>query len=240
LRPARRLFDWWWSPERVIGLFPDWYAPPQPDWPAQMRLAGFALSDGSRGEGLSPEVLEFSRTGPAPIVFTLGTGMMRAARFFRAAVAACRTLGARGLLVTKYERLVPSPLPSSVRHCAYAPFRQLLPHCAAVVHHGGIGTVATALTTGTPQLILPLAWDQPDNAARVKRLGAGDWLGPRQRSGAQLAGALARLMTHEARERCRAIAARFGDADGFARAAGWLEEMAAGAAARGLAGRDGQ
>jgi len=225
LRPVRGIFGWWLSPQRVIALFPDWYAAPQPDWPPQLRLAGFALSDGSRGEGLSAEVLEFCRAGPAPIVFTLGTGMMHASRFFRAAVAACRALGARGLLLTKYDRLVPGPLPASIRHCAYAPFRQLLPHCAAVVHHGGVGTVATALATGTPQLILPLAWDQPDNAARVKRLGAGDWLGPRQRSGPHLARALARLMTPVVRERCRALAGRFGDADGFARAADLVEEM---------------
>jgi rhamnosyltransferase subunit B len=97
-----------------------------------------------------------------------------------------------------------------------------------VVHHGGIGTVATALAAGTPQLILPLAWDQPDNAARVKRLGVGDWLGPRERSGPHLARALARLKTPVVRERCHAVAGRFGEGDGFARAAELVEEMAVG------------
>jgi hypothetical protein len=39
LPPARRfLGDWLHSPQRVLGLFPDWYAPPQPDWPPQVRL----------------------------------------------------------------------------------------------------------------------------------------------------------------------------------------------------------
>ena len=46
LRPVRRLFRWWLSPARVIGLFPDWYAAPQPDWPPQLRLAGFGRFDG--------------------------------------------------------------------------------------------------------------------------------------------------------------------------------------------------
>ena len=57
----------------------------------------------------------------------------------------------------------------------------------AVVHHGGIGTTAQALATGTPQLILPLGFDQKDNAVRVKRLGAGDWLSHRRRDGASIA-----------------------------------------------------
>jgi rhamnosyltransferase subunit B len=77
-----------------------------------------------------------------------------------------------------------------VRHVAFAPFHELLPLCASVVHHDGIGTTARALAAGTPQLVLPLAWDQPDNAARVRRLGAGSSLGARHRSAARLAEAL--------------------------------------------------
>jgi UDP:flavonoid glycosyltransferase YjiC (YdhE family) len=226
LKPVRRLFDWWWSPELVIGMFPDWYGPPQSDWPPQIRLAGFPMYDGERGTGLPAEVLEFCRAGPPPIAFTLGTGMMHAAGFFRAALAACRALGARGLFLTKYRQQLPSPLPPFVRHCAFAPFRQLLPHCAAVVHHGGAGTVAKALATGTPQVILPLAWDQPDNARRVKRLGVGDWLRQRQRSGSHLAEALARVMRPRTRARCREVAARFGASDALEVAAKWIEEFA--------------
>ena len=97
--------------------------------------------------------------------------------------------------------------------------------CAAVVHHGGIGTTAQALAAGTPQLVLPLAWDQPDNAARVRRLGAGSSLGARQRSAAPLAAALAEQLKPEALARCRALSARFGDDDALERAAVWLEEL---------------
>jgi UDP:flavonoid glycosyltransferase YjiC (YdhE family) len=99
--------------------------------------------------------------------------MKFAAGFFRAAVAACDALGARGLLVTKFAEAIPPRLPPQVRHCAFAPFRQLLRHCRAIVHHGGIGTTAAALEAGCPQLILPMAWDQPDNAARVVKFDAG-------------------------------------------------------------------
>jgi rhamnosyltransferase subunit B len=223
LSPVRRLFRWWLSPELVIGLFPRWYAVPQPDWPPQLRLAGFGRFDGARAE-LPEDLRKFCEAGPPPIAFTFGTGMRHAAGFFRRAVAACPALGARGLLLTKYPDVIPTRLPPEVRHFSFAPFRQLLPLCGAVVHHGGIGTTAAALEAGCPQLVLPLAWDQPDNAARVVSLGAGLTLPPRRRSSGHLCRALARLLGTDIADRCRAIARRFGGEDGLEAAAGWVEE----------------
>jgi rhamnosyltransferase subunit B len=226
LKPVRRIFCWWLSPELVIGMFPNWYGPPQADWPPQMRLAGFPLYDGRPASSLSCEVREFCGAGEPPIAFTFGTGMMHAADLFRAVLEACSLLGKRGLLLTKYRGHLPEPLPSSVRHVEYAPFKQLLPLCAAVVHHGGVGTVAKALAAGTPQLILPFAFDQADNAVRIQQMGVGDWLKPRQRSGTQIAKALNRLMVPATQVRCRAVAARLGSEDALENAAQWLEELA--------------
>jgi UDP:flavonoid glycosyltransferase YjiC (YdhE family) len=227
LGPVWRLFQWWLSPELVVGLFPPWYAEPQPDWPARLRLAGFGRYDGGRGDELSDDVRSFCQAGPPPIAFTFGTGMTHGAAFFRAAAVACRLLAARGLLLTKYPHQIPSPLPPGVRYCAFAPFRHLLPLCAAVVHHGGIGTTAAALATGTPQVVLPLAWDQPDNAYRVQGLGVGIRLGPRQRTAGHVAHALSRLMTPEVQARCRAVADRVGKVDGLEVAAQWVEGLVA-------------
>jgi len=224
LPPVRRVFRWWLSPQLVIGLYPSWYATPQPDWPPQLRLAGFGQFDGVKGE-LSPDVLAFCRNGPPPVAFTLGTGMRHAAEFFRTAVAACEALGARGILLTKYRDLIPASLPSTICHCGFAPFRQLLPLCGAAVHHGGIGTTAAALEAGCPQLLLPMAWDQPDNAARVTKLGVGTALGPRRRTSADMARALARLMVPQVREQCRAAATQSSRESGLDVAAGWVETL---------------
>ncbi len=226
LPPVRRLFRWWLSPDLVIGLFPPWYAEPQPDWPPQIRLAGFGRFDGAESE-IPDDLLAFCRAGPLPVVFTLGTGMAHAARFFRAAVAACQTAGVRGILLTKYPGLLPSPLPTTVCHYAFAPLRRLLPRCGAVAHHGGVGTTAAALEAGCPQIVLPLAWDQPDNAARVRRLGVGTALGARRRAARELARALARVMTPAVRERCREVAALAAREDGLVIAAEWVECLSA-------------
>jgi UDP:flavonoid glycosyltransferase YjiC (YdhE family) len=225
LSPVRRVFRWWLSPDLVIGLFPHWYAAVQPDWPPQLRLAGFGRFDGAQGE-LPEDVRSFCGEGSPPIAFTFGTGMRHAAGFFRTAVAACDALGMRGLLLTRYRDVIPTRLPPRLRHCAFAPFRQLLPLCGVVVHHGGIGTTAAALEAGCPQLVLPLAWDQPDNAARVVRLGVGLTLASRRRSSGHVSHALARLLAPDVGARCRAIASRAGGEDGLEPAARWVEELA--------------
>ena len=225
LSPVRRLFRWWLSPDLVIGLFPQWYAAPQPDWPPQLRLAGFGRFDGARAE-LPDDVRRFCEEGPPPIAFTLGTGMRHAADFFRTAVTACDHLGTRGLLLTKYADVITAPLPPRVRHCTFAPFRRLLPLCGAVVHHGGVGTTAAALEAGCPQLVLPLAWDQPDNAARVTELGVGLTLGPRRRKSTHMSDALSRLMAPAIRDRCQAISIQANGEDGLDLAARWVEELA--------------
>ena len=122
----------------------------------------------------------------------------------------------------------PAPLPPTVRHARFAPFRLLFPQCAAIVHHGGVGTVAEALAAGVPQAVLPVAFDQKDNAIRVKRLGAGDWLRAGRATGDRVARLLSGLMTPQARQRCRDLAGRFAGAEPLESACDLLESLAAG------------
>jgi UDP:flavonoid glycosyltransferase YjiC (YdhE family) len=111
-----------------------------------------------------------------------------------------------------------------VRHVPFAPLREILPRCAAIVHHGGIGTTAAALAAGTPQLILPFAYDQFDNAARVERLGVGTSLPARRRGATDLAAALTRVLCDSTAQRCRAAAQRLAEeGDAVTRTVEWIE-----------------
>jgi UDP:flavonoid glycosyltransferase YjiC (YdhE family) len=65
------------------------------------------------------------------------------------------------------------PLPPHVRVERWLPQDQAMPHAAAMVCHGGAGSVITGLAAGVPMALLPLFGDQPDNARRVAALGAG-------------------------------------------------------------------
>jgi UDP:flavonoid glycosyltransferase YjiC (YdhE family) len=227
LKPMRRILSNWLSRQLVIGMFPDWFGPPQADWPAQIQLTGFPMFDGVADQALPPEVLKFCEAGPPPVAFTFGTGMAHSAGLFQEAMEACAILGRRGILLTKYRNQLPDALPPTVLHCDFAPFQKLFPRCALVVHHGGIGTVAKAMAAGIPQLIHPQCFDQIDNGMRIKRLGVGDCLRAGRSGGKRIARALTALMTEEVRTRCRALGARFDGVDAFGTTAGLLEALAA-------------
>lgn len=173
--------QWWYSPQLNLCLWPLAFGARQTDWPAHSVLTGFPLWDEAADVPLPAAVADFlSQPGGAPIVFTPGSAMRFGHDFFKAAVGASQRLQRRALLLTRYPAQLPAALPPGVLHVPYAPFARLLPHAAALVHHGGIGTTAQALGAGVPQLVMPMAHDQFDNADRVRRLGVGDWL-PRQR-----------------------------------------------------------
>ncbi len=229
LPPTRGFMkNWWVSPDRVIGLFPEWYAPRQPDWPAQMKMTGFPLYDERRdGVSLAGELIEWLRNGDRPIVFTPGSAMIHGQAFFAAAAGACSALGRRGLFLTRYPQQIPSPLPAGIRHESYVPFSQLLHHAAALVYHGGIGTMSQAMVAGIPHFIMPMAHDQPDNAYRIQQLGIGDSLPPRLFRAAALAEKLGRLLASaEVAANCRRVAARFVGVDFISDSCDLIEEIA--------------
>jgi rhamnosyltransferase subunit B len=210
LPPASRIAtEYWNSPDLVLGLFPDWYAQPQPDWPPQVRLTGFPLFD-ERGHAPLPEPLvAFLAAGAPPVAFTPGSAMLQGGRFFQQSVAACVRANLRGVLLTRHRDQVPASLPPNVIHVDYAPFSELLPRCAALVHHGGIGTAAQAMAAGCPQLIMPMSHDQPDNAERVRKLGVGAELSARRYKAKAIARALNELTTSTSlRARCAELSAR--------------------------------
>lgn len=210
LEPVRRVLKQWvHSPRMVIGLFPPWYGRPQPDWPPNTHLTGFPLFDQAEGEELSEELEKFLDQGPPPVVFTPGTAMAFANRFFAVSAKVCRTLGRRGLLVTRFREQVPAELPSGVMHVEYAPFSALLKRAAALVHHGGIGTASQALAAGIPQLVMPANFDQPDNAARLRRLGVAESVREPRYTEEFAAAALTRLLSSQSvRQACADAAAK--------------------------------
>jgi rhamnosyltransferase subunit B len=214
------------SPQRVIGLFPDWFAPHMADWPAQVRLTDFPLFDERAITPLSPQLRDFLGAGEPPIAFTPGSAMWAGRRFFAESARACALLGRRGLLLTRHADQIPRRLPPGVIHVAYAPFSDLLPRCAAIVHHSGIGTNAQALRAGIPQLLVPFAHDQHDNAARLVRLGVARKVEPHAYRAGGVAARLEELVDSQmVRDSCSRIARWFDGSDSTQQTCALIEEL---------------
>jgi UDP:flavonoid glycosyltransferase YjiC (YdhE family) len=210
LAPARDImFSWNNSPDRILGLFPDWFGPIQPDWPSQVRLTGFPRFDPPSPDQSGEALPELARGDRAPLIFTPGSANIHARKFFAAAVAASQALNRPAILLTRHREQLPDRLPPDVIHRPYIPLNEILPRAAVLIHHGGIGTTAQGLAAGIPHLVMPMSHDQPDNALRLRRLGVGDLLTPGRFTGARVAAALDRLLRSTATlDRCRDLAAR--------------------------------
>jgi UDP:flavonoid glycosyltransferase YjiC (YdhE family) len=187
--------DWWHSPQRVTGMWPEWFGPVQPDWPGQVRLTGFGLWDERGIHALPAEMEAFIDAGDPPIAFTPGSAMFFGHDFFEQSAQACGLMGRRGILLSRHREHIPGRLPPGVAYFPYAPFSELLPRCAAIVHHAGIGTTAQGLAAGVPQLLMPMSHDQFDNADRLCRLHVGAVVPRREYRAARVAAALEGLMS---------------------------------------------
>ena len=225
LEPKRQIFwNWWNSPELVIGMFPDWFAAPHQGWPANTQLFGFPLYDSF--EELPQSLVDYLDDGEPPIVVTFGSGMAQAKDIFAAAAKACQRIGHRALFITKYSDQVPEELPETIRHIPYASFPALFPRVACVVHHGGIGTSSQALAAGVPQLIVPFCTDQPDNAMRLERLGTGVSILPGKFTPQRAAETLQKLLSEpQIKKRCLEVAQKCQGGTGLDQVCQALEKL---------------
>jgi UDP:flavonoid glycosyltransferase YjiC (YdhE family) len=225
LPPVKHIFGGYvHSPLLSIGLWPEWFGPRQPDWPGQFRLTNFPLFDVAEAQPVSAEVNDFLNSGEPPVVFTPGSAMVRGHEFFAVAAQACLQIGRRAVLLTRHAEQIPRDLPRTIRHFSFAPLTKILSRCAALVHHGGVGTMSAALAAGVPQLIMPMSHDQPDNAWHVRRLGVGERVFPRQFKAARVAKTLAAMLdSADMGRRCTEIAQQCARVDGLAAACELIE-----------------
>jgi rhamnosyltransferase subunit B len=173
--------QWMHSPERAITLYPEWFAPRKPDLPKQLVYGSFAQYNLDHAD-LPADMQDFLNTksagsvanvDSAPIAIMFGTAMAHAGKQFAIWQEALAQLGMRGIFLSQHTAQLPVQRAAHILYARYAPFSALLPRCAALVHHGGIGSCAQALAAGIPQIIQPCAHDQFENARCVQALGAG-------------------------------------------------------------------
>jgi rhamnosyltransferase subunit B len=182
------------SPYLVLALFSSVIGSPQPDWATSTVVTGFPFYDGDREQRLATELRQFLDSGDPPIIFTLGSAaVLSAGDFYTESIEAAKILDRRAVLLVG-KNPVPENLPESIVAFDYAPYSQIFPHAGAIVHQGGIGTTAQGLRSGRPTLVVPYSHDQPDNAARVERLGTSRTIPRKQYSASRVVKQLRELL----------------------------------------------
>jgi rhamnosyltransferase subunit B len=202
---------WLKLPKWKIGLWPEWFAPHDPEWLFKVSPVGFIWDPDVEVGEIPREAKEFLTRGEPPILITHGTSKPDGAEFFTASIEACRNLGKKCIVVTPHDDLAVTYTDHNIRRYKYLPFASLLPYVMAIIHHGGIGTLNRAASAGIPQLVLAYGFDRPDNGTRIQRLGTGEYLPPISWRPGVVAEALRRILAADVRERCKYLALRFAD-----------------------------
>ncbi|HEX7975993.1 MAG TPA: glycosyltransferase [Anaerolineales bacterium] len=225
-----------WSPfermhrERFPILYG--YSPrvlPKPkDWGDWLTPTGYWFLDQEEGWRPPASLVSFLEAGPPPVY--LGFGSMRdrnPEQTTRLALEALELAGQRGLLLAGWGSLGEADLPESVYRLESAPHEWVFPRVAAAVHHGGAGTTAASLRSGTPTVTAPYFADQPFWGQRVFELGAGPRPIPRKRLTAQNLAAAIQVAVQD--REMRRTAAELGAAlrleDGVGRAVEIIERL---------------
>ncbi len=168
-----------------------------------------------------------------PLVYvTEGTMHSKPAFVLRTALEALASLPVRVVATTGKHRdprsLDLGPIPANARVERFVPHSQLFPRTDLVLTTGGTGTVLASLAAGIPLVIVPTAWDQPENAWRVAEAGAGVRVPPGQCTPQALREGVQRVLCDKSfAQNAKRLGDDFSRYGGAAQAADLLEGMAA-------------
>jgi UDP:flavonoid glycosyltransferase YjiC (YdhE family) len=112
----------------------------------------------------------------------------------------------------------------------FLPQTTLMPQVDAVITHGGNNTVTEALHFGKPMIVLPLFWDQYDNAQRMHELGFGVRLATYAFTEQEMHDAVDRVLRPAMREQLSGVGRAIRARDGVRAGAAVIERVAAAAA----------
>jgi UDP:flavonoid glycosyltransferase YjiC (YdhE family) len=198
------------APALTLNAYSPLLAPRPADWDARQCVTGYWALPAPTEYQPPPALAEFLAAGPPPVYLGFGSLLLG-----RDPAGVTRTLvdalgGRRAVLFRGWGDVDDSALPATIFATDAVPHSWLFPRVAAVVTHGGAGTVAAALRAGVPPVVVPFFGDQRLWGAQVQRLGVGPPPIPRA---ALTAPALARAIEHALsdgamRERAAALGAQ--------------------------------
>jgi UDP:flavonoid glycosyltransferase YjiC (YdhE family) len=161
---------------RAVAFFPPWFDDLGAMAASEVFQGDFVYHHASETGRLPSRIERFLCDDAPTVVVTFGTGVAHVRARYEKLVDAFAGRPLRAIFLTRFDVNTPRNASDNVLVEPSADLALLLPRCALLVHHGGIGTVAQAMRAGVPQLVIPITYDQPDNGFRVRELGVGDLL----------------------------------------------------------------
>ena len=184
---------------------------PKPrDWNSNIHVTGFCHLAQASSFSPSRELVEFLSSGPPPIYIGFGSIVVKdSAATTKLILEAVRKAGVRAILSRGWGGFAAKgeALPDEIFPVDNIPHDWLFPRVSCVVHHGGAGTTAAGIASGTPTVITPFFGDQPFWGMVVARAGAGPPPIPfRDLTTDSLAAAIKAALQPDVREKVRTLA----------------------------------
>lgn len=230
LAPTSRsqFFNSYNNPElHVLNGFSRHVVPKPTDWGANVALTG-AWHDKDSNWTPSEQLIRFIENGKRPLFIGFGSmPLSKPEKTTQIVLQAIDETGQRAILHKGWGNLGDTSLPDSVIQIEYAPYEWLFPRMAAIIHHGGSGTTASALRAGIPSLIVPFLFDQFFWASRIASLGVGPKAIPiRQLTSRKLADAIRRAVEDQTmRERAQELGENLRAENGIENAIDIIEKL---------------
>jgi rhamnosyltransferase subunit B len=208
------------------------FLPRPADWPEYIKMVGFCFWD-QPVDWQVPEMLKTFFHGDKPVVAVTAGSVAPEERalflsYYVTSIESVLACDARALVINAPENIAFAEQRDEVLHLPFAPFSEVFPACVAVIHHGGIGTIAQCLRAGVPSLLVPGGVDQPFNAAQVVQRKAGRWIPRKHYTIRRAEHALkALLTTPDYGKRVREIQAQILQEDGVATLCSAVEQILA-------------
>jgi rhamnosyltransferase subunit B len=163
----------------TLGLWPSWITSGDARYASSITACGFVPPPSMIYQPLQ---IPFGQREGRLLLFmtgTRGTTKSWVQPFADVSAAISHELNCNGVLLGAADSDTSDGKGSWFICRTFMPLCQVMPHSTAIVHHGGIGTAAMAMTHGVPQLIIPRVFAQPSNAEWLRRLGVCRVLEPR-------------------------------------------------------------
>lgn len=163
--------DWLYSPKDIWGIWPEWFANEADEWCRAIHPIGFLPIEHTEACIDDRKIEEIKQLQYPFILISGGSSEIIDPLFYKIAIQACEQARCIGVVVTKYDKFIPKPLPRGIYWVKETNLPQLMTDASLIIHHGGMGTLNEAIYAGIPQIVLPHLTDGPDNASRLVALG---------------------------------------------------------------------